>query len=254
MRRNDAFDEVMIVNPGPIGDDPATGERMMMGYFGEPGGFGEYGSEYEYAEEPYQVGSDEGALASDGDIAGYDGFGCGAPGCTCGRAAQQIADAGIGYGYADPYALGYAGWPQAYGYADPYSLAGWGFAGYQAPYGFAAPWGYAGYGYADPGYAGYGYADPGYAQSYELEGYPYFADATDDQVGDDVDGWYGDDVDGYVPDVPSRFNYQVPTCASGLGDDVDGYVPTRAVSPSCGTFTAAPNIAPELPDTLKPLW
>lgn len=236
MRDAGRFDEVMIVNPGPAGGDPATGERIMMGYYGYPGGFA---NPYEYADAPYQVGSDE------MDYAGVEnGMGC--SGCSCGRNAA----APLGY-YADPYGLA---WP-GYGFASPH--AGYGF-------GFAAPYGYAP-GYGQP-YDGYGQQYDAYGQQYEMEGYDEYADdeagdyaeyAEDEEQGVDGYGWYGsDDFDGYVQDGASRFNYTVPGTVAGYAEDngVEGYTPPRDVSPSCGSFKATAPAEGDLPDTLKPLW
>jgi hypothetical protein len=237
MRRKRQYDEVMIVNPAPPGADPARGERIMMGYYGN-GGWGQSADEYEYADAPYQVSADEMA-----GLAGWgDPYGCG-----CQHRMGHPA-------FADPYGL--AGWVGGapWGFADPY--------GYAAPFGYGGPWGRAD-------------ADP-YGQSYDLEGWGAYDDYADDpdgafedgELGDDPSldeleayGWYGaDDMDdydmgAYVPDEPSPHNYTIPNGVAGYGgDDLEGYVKPVDVSPTCQSFQPPPGPTGDLPDTLRPLW
>jgi hypothetical protein len=246
MRNTNQFDEVMIVNPGPAGGDPATGERIMFGYYGYPPG---YGSPYDYADEPYQVG-----YAADEE----DALGCpGRPSCACGRSAPLN-----GY-YADPYGLAWAG----YGIPQPPPGYGYGFAapayGYGEPFGYPAP-----YGFAVPGGFGQAYEMEGYDDGDEYGGYDGFADEeqyadAQDELGADETGWFGSDdfdvyggVDGYVRDEASGFNYTVPGSLSGYAeeDGIEGYMPPRPISPTVTGFTPPPGADGELPDTLRPLW
>lgn len=215
----------------------------MMGYYGDPGGYGAYADDSEYAEAPYMVGGYGYGYAPAAYGYGLPAYGFGCPGgcgaCRCrhargGRAGPAAPpapqDAGVGY----------------YGfYGAPYPRYG---AAWGDPYGLSGP--------AAPLAPGFGY--PGFAQSYDVEdAYGAYADEDDFAAPADEDfaGPFAADemeaYEGYVPEGPSPYNYRV----NGLGEDeLEGYAPTAPVSPTCSALRPSPQPTAELPDTLRPLW
>jgi hypothetical protein len=267
MRRQDPFDEVMIVNPSETNSDQRV--RLMRFhniYTPEVDG---YGDPYGYYGQPEQM------------------YGYGYTDPTYGYYGQpdQV------YGYGQPeqvYGYGYYGQPeQIYGYGQPEQIYGYGQP--EQVYGY----GYYGqpeqvYGYGNPNYGYYGAAEPnswdgyGYYGDYQPESVGYYADEypvgeyapdptvtgyghTPEMVGygepepyAPAVSYYGNsDYSGYVRDVPPPFNAgcPVPTNVNGLDDaGFDGFVRPRTVNPTCEKFIEQPGSPTLAPDTFKPLW
>jgi hypothetical protein len=270
MRRQEPFDEVMIVNPSETNSDQRV--RLMRfhniytpevggyagadpyGYYGQPEqvyGYGYTDPTYGYYGQPEQVYG-YGYYGEPEQVYGYGYYG----------EPEQI----YGYGhYGQPeqiYGYGYYGQPeQIYGYSDP-------TYGYYGQAQEPTSWdGYGYYGDYRPEDVGYyadeypvgEYPDPtvmGYGQAPEMVGYgepePY------------VNGYPGvgysgeSDYSGYVREVqPAAFNAgcPVPTNVSGLdGGGLDGFVRPRTVNPTCDRFIEQPGSPTLAPDTFKPLW
>lgn len=256
MKRDGAFNEVMIVNPTNFN----KGARLMyydpemaaMGYFAEYPGYEDYMGEepgYYYGEDPYL--SEEEYL----------------------------------YGLGNPYGY-YGQLPEMVGWREPYGYYGGIEPGYGIGY-FAEdiPGDYYGYYGEDDDYYG---EDDDYPVSeyYEEEPVGYFAEDFPNDYGyygeDSYESDYGEyepeldeygEMDyetepgmaGYVQEKEPTFNARCgfPTNVSGLGeedefaendDELEGYVRPSTVNPACGQFKPQPRTRATEPEYFKPLW
>jgi len=284
MKRENQYDEVMIVNPGQGRTNSEQRVRLMrfhntippeLSGFAEPDPYGYYGQvdpalSY-YGEVDPAVGyygEVDPALSYYGEVdpaVGYYG---------------EVDPALSYYGEVDP-AVGYYGEVDPalsyYGQVDPavgyYSQVDPAVGYYaQAPE-FAGVGAWDGYGYGEQqpaggepvGYfaeeqpMGYYGEDPNqpmgyYGQANEMVGYgePEFAE--------DYPGvaYYGEpDYSGYVRESDAGFNpgCPLPTNVNGFEEgDFAGYSRPATVNPSCDQMTPQPGSAPSPPDTFKPLW
>jgi len=273
MKRNQGFDEVMIVNPYEPGSNANQGARFMrfyaappgMGYYAEPadhyGYYAEPADHYGYYAEP---ADHYGYYAEPADHYGYyaapaDGYGCYAnlPEQYVGAEPVGYVAGHMGY-YGDPYAMG------GYGAYEP--MGYYGYYGEPAPmegyYGEPAPMeGY--YGEAGPMEGYYGYTPMGYyAEGHEAPGYSQYAPLAENHP--EMGGYgaygagYGEGYAGYVRETEPRYNAgcPMPTNVHGFGESgaVDGYVRPSTVNPTCDHLTPQPGQHGGLPDSFKPLW
>ncbi len=224
MRRDRAFDEVMIVNPFDprFNQQPNTFMRFHeapeMGYYAEPPEMGYYGS---YAEPPPDMGyyGEAPEMGYYGEPAEYGDYG----------------EPEMGW-YGEAPEMGWYGEPpEIGGYADPIEY-------------YAEEMPLAGYGY---GYGQVpemvGYSEPEAYNEYEplSEEYPGMA-------------YYGEPyMEGYVRERRPTYNPGCPiaTNVSGYEESspLEGYVRPAPVSPSC-EFGPPPSVSSTVPPTFAPLW
>jgi hypothetical protein len=284
MKRQNQFDEVMIVNPNGSGTQSDQRVRLMrfhnmytpeMGGFAEPDAYGYYGEpeplDYYAQAEPYGYFAEDPMYAEIDPTVGYWGevdptvnyYGEVDP--TVGYYGEVDPTVGY-YGEVDP-TVGYWGELDPtvgyYGATDPaYGYYGEVPAHMGYAYGSVAPTGYAaedpvGY-YAEENPVGYyseetPLGDYGYSEVPEMVGY------GEQEFAEDYPGvsYYGEsDYSGYVREGEYPFNAGCPSPSnvSGFEDGFTGYAKPATVNPSCDQMTAQPGSAPLAPETFKPLW
>ncbi len=252
MRRQEPFDEVMIVNPGEANSDQRV--RLMRfhniytpevagyagvdgyGYYGQPdqmyGYYGYTDPTYGYYGQPDQF---YGYYGQPEPLYGYYGE----PEQLYGYYGQvdplSYGDPSYGYYGQEPQAASWDG----YGYYGDYQPEAVGYYAEEYPIGEYPP---------DPSMMGYGQGPEmvGYGQPEPyVEGYPGVS-------------YYGEpNYSGYVRDVPPAFNAgcPLPTNVNGFEDEgFDGFVRPRTVNPTCEKFIEQPGSPTLAPDTFKPLW
>lgn len=273
MKRENQFDEVMIVNPSQGGTNSEQRVRLMRfhntippefsgyaepdpyGYYAEPEPYGYYGEVDPTMGYYSEVDPAMGYYAEVDPAMGYYGQ------VDPTMAYYGEVDPTMAYyGQGDP-AMGYYGEVDAaYGhYAQAPELAGFnawdgcGHSGYQPAGG--EPVGY----FAEEQPVGYYGEDPGqpvgyYGQAPEMVGYgePEFAEEYPGV------SYYGEpDYAGYVRETDSAFNpgCPLPTNVNGFDEgEFAGYARPASVNPSCDQMTPQPGSASSTPDTFKPLW
>jgi len=292
MRREQQFDEVMIVNPSEGSTNSNQRVRLMRfhnvippelsgfaesepyGYYAEPETYGYY-SEADpplgyYAEVDPRFGYYAEAepplgyyAEVDPRLAHYD---------EAEPALSYYSEVDPRYGYyseTDPTMGYYSEAEPAYGYyaqaQESPGVGAWnGYHEYRPaaaePVGYFAEENPVGY-YGEDVNQAMGY----YGQTPEMVGYG----EAEPQFAEDYPGmsFYGEQdfaepefagYSGYTRDTPPSFNAgcPLPTNLSGY-DDVDGYdgyTSPTTVNPTCDTMSAQPGTAPSIPDTFKPLW
>ncbi len=274
MKRENQFDEVMIVNPSQDRTDLDQRVRLMrfhniyppeVGGFAEPDAYGYYAEPEIYG----YYGEVDPALAYYGQVDPTVGY-YGEVDPTVGYYGQVDptygyygeVDPTVGYyGEVDPTVGYYGQVDPAYGYyaqAPEFAgMAGWDGYGQYEPIGEAnpEPVGY----FAEEYPMGYYGEDPNQSMGYygeapEMVGYgePEFAEEYPGMA------YYGEpDYSGYVREGESTFNpgCPLPTNVNGFEDgDFAGYSRPATVNPSCDQITPQPGSAPSVPDTFKPLW
>jgi hypothetical protein len=268
MRRDNQFDEVMIVNPSQDGtnsdqrvrlmrfhnvyppDVSGYGEPEPYGYYAEPEAYGYYGETEPYgyfAEDPYgEVDPAYGYYGEAEPAYGYYG--------EVDPAYGYYGEVDPTYGYYGQVDPSYGYYAQTPEFAGVGAWNGYGETEYQ-PVGEYEPVGY----FAEEVPMGYYGEDPNqpmgyYGQVPEMVGYgePEFAA---DETGT---GYYGEpDYSGYVRETEAAYNpgCPLPTNVNGYDEgDFAGYSRPATVNPSCDQMTPQPGSSPSPPDTFKPLW
>ena len=273
MKRENQFDEVMIVNPSQGGTNSEQRVRLMRfhntippefsgyaepepyGYYAEPEPYGYYG-EVDPAMGYYA--EIDPAMSYYGEVDPTMGY-YGEVDPTMGYYGQvdpamgyygQVDPAVGYYGEVDP-TIGYYGevdpaygyYAQAPGFADDVGVwDGCGHIGYKPA--SDEPVGY----FAEEQPVGY------YGQAPEMVGYgePEFAEESPGVA------YYGEpNYAGYVRENDSAFNPGCPLPINVNGFDEGefaGYARPASVNPSCDQMTPQPGSAPSPPDAFKPLW
>ncbi len=290
MKRQNQFDEVMIVNPSENGTNSDQRVRLMrfhniyppeLGRFAEPNYYGYYAGPQTYGyygqpgpygypgEDPYlsqdrisgEFGGPYGYYGETDPMVGYygqvDPTLYGPPEPNYGYYGQS--EPAPGYYQANP---GYGYYAQAPANAETWDGYGYGYGNYgpvPQPVGYFAeefPFGYYGEDLMPAG---------PYGQPPELVGYG----EPERQFADDYPplGYYGEtefaqpefgNYDGYTREMSPSFNpgCPLPTNVNGLDgvDGFSGYARPATVNPSCDQITPQSGSDPSAPDTFKPLW